>query len=482
MTLTDLFILLPLIILAASALVTLLVIAFYRNHSLTFALTLTGFALAFVSLPLVSARLPHQITSLFIFDEYALFYMGLLLAAGFVVTLLTGGYLQKRPGNYEELYVLLLIATLGAAVLVTASHFVSFFLGLEILTVSLYVLIAYVRTSERSLEAGVKYLILAAISSAFLLFGMALVYAGLGTMDLARVAALLASQANNRQNIILLTGLALMIIGIGFKLAVVPFHMWTPDIYEGAPAPITAFIATVSKGGMFALLLRYFGQMDSQAYSSIFLLFALIAAASMFGGNLLALLQTNVKRLLAYSSIAHLGYLLVALLAGGSLAITAVTYYLVAYFVTTLAAFGTVAVLSDSQREAEAIDDYHGLFWRRPWLAGIFTASLLSLAGIPLTAGFIGKFYLVTAGVGSALWTLVIILVVNSAIGLYYYLRLIVVMGLQLRPQEERWITATALPLTGSLALAGLVLLLVWLGVYPTPFIELIQATVAGLI
>lgn len=481
MTPNDLLILLPMIILAAGALAIMLLIAFYRNHILTFALTLADLALALASLLLIAPRLPYQVAMLFIFDEYALFYLGLLLAASFVVVLLTYGYLQKREGQHEELYLLLLLATLGSAVLVISSHFASLFLGLEILTVSLYILIAYLRTSARSVEAGIKYLILAAVSSAFLLFGMALLYASLGTMELTQVVALLVSRATG-QDLMGLTGLALMLIGIGFKLAVVPFHMWTPDIYEGASAPVTAFIATVSKGGMFAFLLRYFGQMNLETYPSLFLLFALIAAASMFVGNFLALLQSNVKRLLAYSSITHLGYLLVAVLASGPMAVTAATYYLVAYFVTTLAAFGVVAVLSDSQREAETMADYRGLLWRRPWLAAIFTAALLSLAGIPLTAGFVAKFYVVAAGIGSTLWALVIILVVNSTIGLYYYLRLIVAMGQQSQPGEESRRAAPALPLASGLALAVLLLLLVWLGVYPAPLIEMIQATVAGLI
>jgi NADH-quinone oxidoreductase subunit N len=202
-----------------------------------------------------------------------------------------------------------------------------------------------------------------------------------------------------------------------------------------------------------------------------------MAAASMIAGNLLALLQSNVKRILAYSSIAHLGYLLTAYLAGGSLAVTAVTFYLIAYFVTTLGAFGIVVVLSGPQKEAEHLDDYRGLFWRRPWLAGVFTAMLLSLAGIPLTVGFVGKFYLVLAAVGSALWALVIILVVTSTIGLYYYLRITVAMFV-LPPDTKAAGPPSPLPLPGVLTLATLTVLLVWLGVVPAPVIDLIQAVI----
>jgi NADH-quinone oxidoreductase subunit N len=264
----------------------------------------------------------------------------------------------------------------------------------------------------------------------------------------------------------------MIIIGLGFKLAVVPFHLWTPDVYEGAPAPVTAFVATVSKGAVFALILRYFSVVGIHTHRSLFVIFTVIAAASMFTGNLLALLQSNVKRILAYSSISHLGYLLVTLLASGATAVTAAAFYLTAYFITTLGAFGVVTVLSEKDRDADSMDDYRGLAWRRPWLAGVFTAMLLSLAGIPLTAGFIGKFTIVAAGVGSALWLLVIVLTVNSAIGLYYYLRMIV--ALYARAEEEKT-TRPELSRTGSAALLGLTILLIWLGVYPGPVIQMIQ-------
>jgi len=474
----DLATLLPLMVVAAASVVVLMVIAVYRNHAITAVVTMIGLALAFITLPLVSAKVPRQITPLLIIDSYALFYFGLIFAASFVIVLLSYGYLEWRRGDPEEFYLLLLLATLGSAVLVASSHFVSLFIGLETLSIALYVLIAYLRTSERSIEAGMKYLILAAVSAAFLLFGMALVYADLGTMEFARMAS--GTLSGNINQKLLLAGIAMIIIGVGFKLAVVPFHFWTPDVYEGAPAPVTAFVATVSKGAMFALLLRYFTDIRIQEYGSLFLIFIMIAIASMSAGNLLALMQNNVKRILAYSSIAHLGYLLVAFLAGERRGVVAVTFYLVAYFVTTLSALGVVTVLSSEKRDADMMDDYRGLFWRRPWLATIFTAALLSLAGIPLTAGFVGKFFVLAAGVGSALWLLVIILIANSAIGLYYYLRIVVAMYWD-APKEVS-VVVPSLSLAGGATLAGLTLLLVWLGVYPAPLIEVIQTMVASLI
>jgi NADH-quinone oxidoreductase subunit N len=477
MTFADLVALSPLIMLALTAVTAMLVIAFYRNHTLTAAVTLLGLVTALGTLPLTWSTVPHQLPPLLIVDGYALFFMGLILAAAAVVVALSHGYLERHAGRQEEFYILLVLAVLGATVLVASNHFASFFLGLEILSVSLYGLIAYSRTSERSIEAGLKYLVLAAASAAFLVFGMALVYADQGTLALAKMQ-LSAGTSTGSYSYLLLMGLGLMVVGMGFKLAIVPFHMWTPDVYEGAPAPVTAFVATVSKGAMFALLLRYFSQVDASTYGSLFLILAVFAIASMFVGNLLALLQTNVKRILAYSSIAHLGYLLVAFLASGALAVTAATFYLVAYFLTTLGAFGVVSMLSTPQRDADATDDYRGLFWRRPWLAGIFTVTLFSLAGIPLTVGFVGKFYLLAAGVESSLWLLVISLVISSVIGLYYYLRIIVAMYLQPLARDRTAQTAPFLPLGGGLALATLVLLLVWLGVYPGPAIDVIQMVI----
>jgi NADH-quinone oxidoreductase subunit N len=474
MTINDLAALMPLIIIAAMPVAVMLVIAFYRSHTVSSLLSLGGLAAAFVALS--GIRGAHRVTSLLVIDGYALFFTGLILAASFAVTLMSRSYLEGRRQESEEFYVLLLLATLGSSVVAASAHFASFFIGLEILTVSLYALIAYTR-NDLNIEAGVKYLILAAASSAFLLFGIALVYGETGSMEFGLIASGIG--APDVKSGVLLAGFGMVLAGVGFKLALVPFHMWTPDVYEGAPAPATAFVATVSKGAVSAFLLRFFLRIDIRAYPSLEGALALIAVLSMFGGNLLALRQNNIKRILAYSSIAHLGYLLVAFLAAGSSRVTAVAFYLVAYFITTLGAFGVVTVLSGKERDADAMEDYRGLFARRPWLALIFSAMLFSLAGIPLTAGFIGKFYLVAAGAGAGLWLLVITLIINSAIGLYYYLRIIVALftvsaGDAVSPDQP-------LSLSGSLLLVVLSILLLWLGVYPGPVIELIHSMTAGL-
>ncbi len=474
MNTTDIVAILPLIVLAGASVLVMLAIAIHRNHDFAVGLTLAGLAAAFASIWAAAPLVPRQVTILLVIDRYSLFYFGLLIAAGFAVVILAHDYLAKRDVNREELYILLLVAITGGAVLVASSHFASFFLGLEMLSISLYAMVGYLRPHPLPLEAAIKYLVLAAASAAFLLFGMALIYAGLGTMQFDRMAQALAAGGGDP---LLLSGLALIVTGIGFKLAVVPFHLWTPDVYAGAPAPVTAFIATVSKGAMFALLLRYFYRSGAVANRRVLLVFAIIATASMLAGNLLALLQSNVKRILAYSSIAHMGYLLVAFLAGGDLAVEAVTFYLVAYFITTLGAFGVIGILSGREREADCMEDYRGLFWRRPALAGVLTVMLLSLAGIPVTAGFLGKFYIVAAGASSSTWALLIILVVSSAIGLYYYLRIVAVMY---APEPQSAALPARVSAGGGVVLGALTLLLLWFGVYPEPLLRLIRGVFPG--
>ena len=488
MTGQDIICLLPLIIPAGVSVLLMLTISIYRSHAAACLLTLAGLAAAAASLPLAAAYGPRQVTSLLVIDGFALFYMGLILAATFAVVVLAYAYLRGLPGQREELYLLLLLAATGAGVMVASSHFAALFLGLELLSSSLFALIAYPR-GRANIEAGFKYLVLASVSTSFLLFGMALVYAGTGTMEFSRLGAAAAAGG-----IYFRAGLGLLFIGLAFKLALVPFHMWTPDVYQGAPAPVTAFVATVSKVGVFGLLLRFFSQVGLLGHGHLFLLFTLIAIASMFAGNLLALLQDSVKRLLAYSSISHLGYLLVAFMAGGALGTTAVTFYLSAYTVTILAAFGivgTVAGQSPAGPEADAINDFRGLFWRRPWPAAALAGALFSLAGIPMTAGFIGKFFLIDAGAGASLWLLTLSLVASSGIGLYYYLRLIVIM--YLRPQPGRAGTrrgrtaaaasesesrAAAYPWAAGVVLTALMLAIIWLGVYPAPLIDAIRRSV----
>jgi len=473
MNATDTLALLPLLLLAGTTIVVMLGIAAKRSHKLTTGLTLTGFAASFLSIFAVARLVPRQVTSLLLLDGYALFYLGLIVASAAAVAVLSYQYFAKHDGQHEELYLLLVLATLGCSVLVMSVHFVSFLLGLEVLSVSLYGMVAYFTGRGQALEAGIKYLVLASASAAFLLFGMALIYADTGTMAFSSVADLSVGKSNLA---LLLPGIALTVTGIGFKLGVVPFHLWIPDVYQGAPAPVSAFVATTSKTALVGLLLRYLAPGTRQS-PAVFFLFAVIAIASMCAGNLLALRQNNVKRVLAYSSIAHFGYILVAFLAASTMASGAVAFYLVAYTVTILAAFGIIAVLSTSEADAADLEQYRGLFWRRPLLASVFTAVLLSLAGIPATMGFVGKFYILASGANASAWLLIIVLVLTSVIGLFYYLRIVVTLFSEVpepQPSTQRLDWSTAF------LLGGLAVLLIWFGVYPAPLLNLIRATLGG--
>ena len=467
----------PIITLATATIAVMLTIAIRRNFVLASSVTAGGILISLLALGIACQESPIQATLLIRVDAYALFFMALLLMVGLAVLGFCYDYFKEREGENEELLLLLLTALLGASVLVASSHFASFFLGLETLSISLFTLIGYPLNRERPLEAAIKYLILSGVSSAFLLMGMALIYAQSGELTFSGIGHFIASQP--AMNAMILSGVILIVAGLGFKLSLVPFHLWTPDVYQGAPAPVTAFIATVSKGAVFVLLLRFFISTGSYVYTPLLTVFSVIAVLSILGGNLLALLQNNVKRMLAYSSIAHIGYLLVAFIAGGSialqLAVESVTFYLVAYFITTIGAFGVVSVLSTPQTEAGDIAICRGLFWRRPWLAGTFTLMVLSLAGIPITVGFIGKFYIFTSGAEGRLWGLLLAIIIGSGLGLYYYLRIIVVMSMNVeeavREAEESsnaWISTAIL--------AALSLLLVWFGIYPILLVTIIQS------
>jgi NADH-quinone oxidoreductase subunit N len=476
MTTADLIALLPLMAIAATAIFVMLAIAIRRSHAIAAGVTVFGLCAAFACLFVAAPLAPHNATQLIRIDSSALFYIGLILAGSIAVVFLCYGYFERQPHSRpEELYILIAIAALGSATLVSANHFASLFLGLEILSVSLYGMVAYERDLKVSVEAGLKYLVLAAASASLLLFGMALVYFELGAMEFGAVAAA-AARPDVRPSMVAV-GVVLILVGVGFKLALVPFHMWTPDVYEGAPAPVAAFVATVSKGAMFALLLRYFDRAGGRG-GALMLVFTIIAVASMFAGNLLALLQNNVKRILAYSSIAHLGYLIVAFEAAGDMAGFAAAFYLVAYFATMLGAFGVVAFLSTPGNDLGDLGSCRGLFWRRPVISGVFTVMLLSLAGIPLTAGFVGKFYVLAAGASTLLWLLVFTLVLTSAIGLFYYLRVIVALYSHNDEPMPAGPSLGSLPLTWTLG--ALTTIVIAIGCYPSPVLQLIQATIGG--
>lgn len=468
MTREDFLCLTPLMIIAAAPVVMMLIIAVRRNYRIIYGFSLFAFIVAFLSVFYISGSVPHSISPVFIFDGFSLLFSGMIILASLLVTVLSHRYLLYQESEREEYFIVLFTATLGSMILAAASNFVTLFLGLETLSISLYILVAYRRSRGDAIEAAVKYLVLASVSSAFLLFGMGLIYLNTGALEFSRVAAVLKSSEYSTP--LLLTGFSMMVVGIGFKLALVPFHMWTPDVYEGAPVPVTTFIATVSKGAVMAVLLRFFYAISGFSNHNFILLITVVAVLTMFIGNILAIRQQNVKRILAYSSIANMGYLVVALLMGTKEGIAAALFYIVSYMITTLAAFGVIALLSGKDNDADRLQDYKGLFWKRPWVAAVFTLSLLSLAGIPITTGFMAKFYLVFAGINTGLWLLVISLIVNSVIGLYYYLRIITTL---FSPAND--VAFPKVSFAGSLVLWLVTIGILWLGVNPEGAIHFIS-------
>jgi len=467
MTEKDFLYLAPFLILATAPVVIMIVVSILRNYKVVYGFSVLSLLAAFASIFFILPLVPHTIEPLFIIDAYSLFFLGIIIISALFVTFLSYDYIKQLTGVREEYYIVLFTSTFGAALLAVANHFVLFFLGIETLSISLYILIAFQRTKSNSIEAGIKYLILASVSSAFLLFGMALIYTVSGTMQFPEIVKFLGT--GNQLSTIVLLGFGMMMVGVGFKLALVPFHMWTPDVYQGAPAPVSAYIATVSKGAVMAVLIRFFFNLKGFDNHFLFISISGIAVLSLFVGNILAIRQKNIKRLLGYSSIANMGYLIIILLTGSDKGIQASVFYLISYFFTTIGVFGVITLLSSSEYEAEKIDDFKGLFWKRPGIAIVFTLSLLSLAGIPLTAGFIAKFYLILEGMNSGLMVLVISLIVNSVIGLYYYLRIITTL---FSPESDTKLPELSAAGNIALALVGISILV--LGIYPGWLIEII--------
>ncbi|WP_027329249.1 NADH-quinone oxidoreductase subunit NuoN [Marinimicrobium agarilyticum] len=453
----------PFALVCAAAVTVLLGIAWQRMHTVSALVTIVGLLGALV-LQLALQTPDSAETPLLVFDGLSHFAALMVLGSSLVVALLSHTYLRGYTGPREEFYLLLLCAAAGALILVASQHLASLFFGLELLSMPLYGMLAYRFQSSHSLEAGLKYLILSAAGSAFLLFGMALLYAQTGALDFTGLASEMGPWA--------LAGTGLMLVGLGFKLSIVPFHLWTPDVYQGGPVPATMLLASISKLAVFVVLLRLVLEVPTFRDEALSALLAGLAILTMIVGNLLALRQSDLKRLLGYSSIAHFGYLLVALVIGSRFAVETAGVYLITYLVATLTAFGVVTLLSSPCRTEEAsnLEHYRGLFWRRPWLAAALTVAMLSLAGIPFTAGFIGKFYILALAVDAQRWWLVAAVIAGSAIGLYYYLRVMVALFLREAADASRagrgghWLNDTIV-----LVLA---LLVIVLGVWPAPAVD----------
>lgn len=429
--LVDLLPLLPMAIVALTALVVMVLIALKRSHKLTALMSAIGLNVAFVAVLLQFFGffpIANGAGNLFIVDGFALFNMAAVLMSALACLGLCYDYFADFADNKEELYLLMLIATLGAMLMVSAKHLAAFFMALELLSVPMYGMLAFTFLKAKSLESGLKYLILSAAASATLLMGMALVFVATGALDFMQIAQNLSIGLGFGPLLVL--GAVMMTVAIGFKLSLAPFHLWAGDVYEGAPIAVTAFLASVAKVAVMALAIRFLISTAAPALVSLDAVLVLMIALSVLVGNLLALSQTSIKRLLAFSSVAHMGYALMALVATGSASDGVVSMYMLIYALTSVAVFGVMVLMSGTVKgvEADNILAYQGLFWRRPVLTAVMTVALLSLAGIPLTAGFMTKMQIMLAAVQGGRFGLAGLLIVGSAIGLYYYLKTILVL------------------------------------------------------
>jgi NADH-quinone oxidoreductase subunit N len=412
-------------------------------------------------------------------DDFALFFHALLLGIAIVAVLLSPSYLRANELDRGEYYALMLFSVVGMLGLVSTRELVSMFVALEIMSIALYGLAGMRRTHVESQESALKYFVTGAFSSAFFLYGVALLYGVSGSTALDRISAALAAQAPGGSPLAVL-GAGMLLVGFGFKVASVPFHMWAPDVYEGAPTPVTAFMAAGVKAAAFGAFLRVFLSALPAVADDWQKAVAALAIVTMVVGNLAALAQTNLKRMLAYSSVAHAGYVLTALVAAPGVAVEAVLFYLVAYAAVNLGGFGALSALSRHGREPLSLSDLSGLSDRHPVLAAALTLFLVSLAGVPVSAGFVGKFYLfgaaVSAGRGGV--ALAVVGVLMSVVSAYYYLRPVVAMYMRDPLVEDDW--ARVAPFS-TIALALSVAVVVVLGVYPAPVLALARQAAESL-
>ncbi len=473
--------LLPELSLAGSAVLVILLDLFIRRKAVITLVSLAGLATAFgFSIAMWGGDPQAIFNNTLAMDNYALFFKLLFLVIAALVILASADYTSRFKRFHGEYHALLLLATLGMMLMAAAIDLISIFISLELVAITCYILVGFLK-DRKSTEASLKFVLLGGIASAVLLYGMALVFGFSGETQLIEITRII--QSMSPQALLdspgLILGMVLIIAGFGFKVAAVPFQMWAPDVYEGAPTPVTLFLSVGSKAAGFAVLLRVFFSAFNlpEALSTDWgIIFAVLSAIGMLLGNILAIQQSNIKRMLAYSSIAHSGYIMIGLAAVGLSSVTSLPvqsnllFYVVAFALADLAAFTAVIIISN-KLNSDLIEDYAGMGKRSPLLASALTLGLISLIGLPPTAGFIAKFYIFSGAVNNGLLWLVVIAVIASVISAYYYLRVVKVMWLD-KPASEERVTSSAAP---GLALAISCLGILVLGIAPALMMKLTE-------
>ncbi len=472
LSVSDFYYILPELVLTGGALLLLVADVLLPRGSTK---ALTGIAAA-VIIATTLALLPFRTTEvevsngLLAVDGFALFFKVVFLLTALLTVLMSSSYLEVEGASPGEYYFLILCSTLGMMIMASGIDLITAFIGLETMAVSFYILVGFIKPNQRSNEASVKYFLLGAFSLGILLYGMSLLYGLSGTTNL-RVMATTFSTGDQDPRLIL--AVVLVVAGMGFKIAAVPFHMWAPDVYEGAPTPITAFLSVGSKAASFAMLLRIFVEGLPSLDAQWRLLFEVLAILTMTAGNIAALTQSNLKRMLAYSSIAHAGYLLIGVVAGTSRGITAMLVYLFVYAFMQMGAFAVIVMMRRKDAIGDELKDLSGLAFRQPFAAFAMLLFMLSLGGIPPTAGFMGKFWLFSAAIDQHYYWLAVIGVLNSAISLYYYVRVVVFMYLKKETTGSEPVVTPALMFT----LAVAVVATIYIGVYPRQVFDFAEAS-----
>jgi NADH-quinone oxidoreductase subunit N len=438
-------------------------------------LTLVGSATAFYYATYLWGIRADLFSGLYVIDNFGTFFKLLFLAILFLVSVVSLSYTTREEIDFGEYYSLLIFGALGMMVMVSSNNFITIFIGLEVMSLSIYILCGLMRDRLASVESSLKYFLLGSFATGFFLYGVALIYGSTGSIDIRAVkaAAMARSLASNP---LFITGMALLIVGFGFKTASAPFHMWTPDVYEGAPTSVTIFMATGVKAAAFAAFLRVFYTAFYPLFSDWSSVMWIIAVLTMSVGNIVALVQNNVKRLLAYSSIAHAGYILIAFVTGDKVLSASVLYYLLVYTFMNLGAFTVIIMLGRKEEENEDIDSYAGLATRHPFLALCMTIFLLSLTGIPPLAGFAGKFYILSDAIKGGYYWLAVIGVINSAVAAYYYLRVLMYMYFK-EPVKE--IGAVSMSAAYTLPVLISVAAIIYMGIFPRCWLMIAQKAVS---
>lgn len=407
----------------------------------------------------------------FTIDNYSLFFNFIFLLSTGLTILISHSYIRREEINHGEYYALILFSTIGMMLMASGADLLSIYIGLEVMSVSIYILTGFKRSKLISNEASLKYFLLGAFATGFLLYGISLIYGSTGAINLKQIASFIAGRGGIPDPVLLM-GMGLIIIGLGFKVASVPFHTWVPDVYEGAPTAITAFMSVGPKAAGFAAFLRIFMTAFGSTHGEWQKIIYVLAILTMTIGNVIAIAQTNIKRMLAYSSIAHAGYLLIALVAANNMGISGTLFYLLAYTFMNIGAFAIVIVLSRKGDECIQINDYAGLGFKHPFLAIAMTLFMFSMAGVPPMAGFVGKFYIFSAAIKSGYIGLAVIGVINSVISVYYYLRITVIMYMKEPTRDFHPLTISPLIVVAIIiSMIGTL----HLGIFPSKVMEIAQ-------